>query len=295
MTDPQPGIPFLGSAARSAGGVTAYALRTGSQRLFPNVYASAESPVAPEERVRAAVLWAPPGAVAGGLSAALLHGERWYAPAEAGCRLDVYTVGTPRVPEGIRLRRLRRPLPPEQTTVIKGIRATSLARTAIDMARWDDDDERAIAKIDAVCNRSRTDVSVVRALAFELTGLHGLQRVRHLLRSCDRRADSPPETRLRLLIARVGLPAPDLQLVIRNEYGVRIAKADLAYEHEKVAIFYDGAVHRNKSTWEYDARVNAELAELGWQVIRVTGQMLRNPSAVLRQIGTALARGRPMR
>lgn len=292
MSNPEPGIPFLGSAARSAGHVSEYGLRAGSQRVFPNVYVSAEAPVSPEGRVRAAVLWAPPDGLACGLAAALLHGERWYAPEGVGRQLDIYTLATPRAPAGIRLRRLRRPLPLAQTTVINGIRATSVARTAIDVARWEDDDDRAIAKVDAVCNRSRTDVSVVRALAFDLSGMHGLQRVRRLLRSCDGRADSPPETKLRLLIARSGLPDPEPQLVIYNEYGVRIAKADLAYEHDKVAIFYDGSGHRSKSTWEYDARVNAELAELGWQVIRVTGQMLRNPAAVLRQIAAALQRGR---
>lgn len=288
----EPGIPFLGSVARADGRVTAYGLRARGLRLFPDVYASAESPVAPAELVRAAVLWAPPDGLACGMAAALLHGERWYAAEVVGRQLDVYTTGTPRAPAGIRLRRLRQPLPPEQTIVLHGVRTTSAARTAIDVARWDADDDRAIAKIDAVCNRSRTAVDTVRALAFDLRGAHGLQRVRRLLRSCDGRADSPPETRLRLLIGRSELPDPDLQLVIRNEFGVRIAKADLAYEREKVAIFYDGAGHRDKSTWEHDARVNAELAELGWAVIRVTGQMLRNPAVVLRQIAAALGRGR---
>ncbi|MFN3340165.1 MAG: endonuclease domain-containing protein [Dietzia sp.] len=169
---------------------------------------------------------------------------------------------------------------------------TSAARTAIDVARWEDDDETAIAKIDSVCNRSRIDVCEVGALATDLRGLHGLQRVRRLLQWCDQRADSPPETRLRLLIVRSELPDPIPQVEIYNEYGAKVATADLAYEIEKVAIFYDGDIHRGRSTWEYDARVNAELPELGWQVVRVTGPMLRNPRAVLRQIGAALERGR---
>ncbi|MDX2357979.1 hypothetical protein [Dietzia sp. PP-33] len=275
--------------------MTGHRLRSAHHRLFPGVYLARDGPIEPESLVRGAALWAPPGAVLGGLAAALLHRERWYAPAAVAREIDIYTVGTPPAPDRVRLRRLRRALPAEQVVTIRGLTVTSAARTAIDAARWEDDDEVAFAKIDAVCNRSRTDVCEVRTLATELRALHGLQRVRDLLRWCDRRADSPPETRLRLVIARSDLPDPVPQVRIVNEYGAKIATADLAYEIEKVAIFYDGDIHRGRSTWEYDARVNAELAELGWQVVRVTGPMLRSTRTVLRQIGAALERGRERR
>ncbi|MEH6382480.1 MAG: hypothetical protein V7768_12335 [Dietzia cercidiphylli] len=204
----------------------------------------------------------------GGLAAALIHRERWYAPAAVEREVDIYAVGTAPAPGRVRLRRLRRALPAGQVEAIGGLRVTSAARTAIDVARWEVNDDTAIAKIDAVCNRSRIAVSEVSALARGLRGLHGLQRVRSLLRWCDQRADSPPETRLRLLIVRSDLPDPTPQVEIHNEYGVKVATADLAYEVGKVAVFYDGDVHRGRSTWEYDARVNAELSELGWQVVR---------------------------
>lgn len=219
-----------------------------------------------------------------------MHGERWYAPESA--TVDVYAVGTPHAPPGVRVRRLERALPADQVVRVDGMPLTTVARTAIDVARWENDDDSAIAKIDAICNRSRTDMSVVRAAAGELGRLHGLPRVRELLRWCDRRADSPPETRLRLLIVRAGLPVPTPQLEIVNEYGAKVATADLGYEKQKVAIFYDSELHRRKHSWEYDAWANAELAELGWTVIRVTAQMLRNPLVVLRQIEAALSRGR---
>lgn len=289
---PESAEPLLGSAALSAGHLSAHRLRSGHRRLFPDVYLARDAPVVPDALVHGAVLWAPPGAVLGGLSAALLHRERWFAPAAVMQEIDVYMLGTPPTPDRVRLRRLRLALPVEQVCTIRGLPVTSPARTAIDVARWEDDDETAIAKIDAVCNRSRTDIGEVGALATNLRGMHGLRRVRELLQWCDRRADSPPETRLRLLIARSDLPDPIPQVEIYNEYGAKVATADLAYEREKVAIFYDGDVHRGRSTWEHDARVNAELAELGWQGVRVTGPMLRNPRTVLRQIGAALERGR---
>ncbi|MBB1025641.1 MULTISPECIES: endonuclease domain-containing protein [unclassified Dietzia] len=287
-----PAEPFVGSAAVQAGRLTGHQLRSGHRRLFPDVYLAAGEPVTPDRLVRGAALWAPAGAVIGGLAAGLFHRERWYAPAAVGRGVDVYAVGTAPAPRGVRLRRLRRALPAGHVVTIGGLRVTSAARTAVDVARWEFDDDAAIAKIDAVCNRSRISVSEVSALAESVRGLHGLRRVRGLLHWCDPRADSPPETRLRLLLVRSDLPDPTPQVAIRNEYGARIATADLAYEAEMVAVFYDGEVHRGKDQWEYDARVNAELAELGWQVVRVTGSMLRNPRAVLRQARAALERGR---
>ena len=292
MTPNDPARPFIGSDALAAGRVTKHALRSTYRRIFPDVYTEASAPVDALTRVRAAALWAPPGSVVCGLAAAHLHGERWYSPESLVGEVDIYTVGPTHSPLGVRTRRLRNSLPSGQRDVRSGIACTSVARTAIDIARWEDDDERAIAKVDAVCNRARMDVSEVRALASTLSGLHGLRRVRDLLRECDHSADSPRETRLRLILNRSTLPNPIPQLVIYNEHGVRVTIADFGYPESRVAIFYDGEVHRRQSTWEHDARVNAELAELGWQVIRITAQMLRSPATVIRQIEAALCRGR---
>lgn len=284
--------PFLGSRALATGRLTSHQLRTRHQRLFPDVYADITSHAGPDMLVRAAALWAPEGTVVAGAAAALLHRERWYAPEESARAVDLYVPGTTRTPPGIRLRRVRDPLPAHQLVRIDGVTATSPARTAIDMARWEDDDDTAIAKVDAVCNRTHTKVIDVGKLAAELCGVNGLPRVRKILRSCDHRADSPPETRLRLLLCRSQLPNPTPQLEIVNEYGAKIATADLGYRVEKVAIFYDSELHRRREIWEYDAWANSELRELGWQDIRVTAQMLRNEAALLRKIGSALERGR---
>lgn len=285
-----PADPFRGSEAVSTGRLTAYRLRSTQRRIFPDVYADAAVPTTPHVLVRGAFLWAPAGSVIGGLGAALLHRERWYAAEAATREVDVYALGAPRSTNGIRIRKLTRALPPDHVVSIGGVRVTSVARTAVDVARWEDDDDTAIAKIDAVCNRGHTDVHEVITVAEQMKGLHGVRRVRALLRWCDERADSPRETRLRLMLLRAGLPAPTPQLKIYNEYGVKIATADLGYEQQRVAIFYDSEIHREKSNWEFDAWVNAQLAELGWLPVRVTAQMMRTPPTLIRQIRAALTR-----
>lgn len=286
-----PGSPFRGSDAIAAGRITEYQLRTRCRRLFPDVYVDETCVVTPEIAVRAATLWAPPGSVIGGPGAALLHRERWYAPEAVIKRTDVYCPGTPRRAQGVRIRRQSREFLPDHLAEKRGILCTSAARTAVDVGRWEDDDDKAIAKIDAVCNRSTIKVDSLAATIDQMRGLHGVNRIRSLLRWCDERADSPPETRLRLMLVRAGLPAPTPQLVVRNEYGQKIATADLGYEKQKVAIFYDSELHRDRSTWEFDAWANAQMAELGWERFRVTGQMMRSSGTLMRQIGSAVMRG----
>ena len=145
-----PGVPFRGSEAIAAGLITEYQLRTRCRRLFPDVYVNATCVITPEVTVQAATLWAPPGSVIGGLGAALLHRERWYAPDAVGRSTDIYCDGAPRSARGVRIRRRARGLPPAQVVERQGILCTSAARTAVDVGRWEDDDDKAIAKIDAV-------------------------------------------------------------------------------------------------------------------------------------------------
>src|SRR5699024_8554964 len=114
VTLPKPGHPFVGSAAMSTGHLSAHRLRSAHRRLFPDVYVASGAPVEPITLLRGAARWAPPGSVLGGLAAALLHRESWYAPEAVARLIDVYAVGTPPAPAGVRLRRLRTPLPADQ-------------------------------------------------------------------------------------------------------------------------------------------------------------------------------------
>lgn len=287
--------PFLGSAAAASGRLTSHQLRTRYRRLFPDVYIEETCSVTPEVLVRAAALWAPAGSVLVDPGAALMHRERWYAKKSVLTEVDFCCTGTPRSTPGVRLRRHDREFPAGHLVWKEGIRMTSVARSAVDVARWETNDDVAIAKIDAVCNRGEIKVRELPPVLDQMDGLHGVGRVRALLRWCDERADSPPETRLRLMLIRAGLPKPTPQLKIFNEYGAKIATADLGYEKQKVAIFYDSELHREKSNWEFDNWVNAQLAELGWERFRVTAQMMRNPGTLLRQIGSAIVRRDPLR
>lgn len=105
----------------------------------------------------------------------------------------------------------------------------------------------------------------------------------------DPGAESPRETWLRLLIIRAGLPRPQTQIEVRNEYGAVIAVVDMGWEELKIAIEYEGDHHRtSRMQFNRDIRRMDELIELGWIVIRVTVE--DTPGSIVRRISAALAR-----
>lgn len=91
---------------------------------------------------------------------------------------------------------------------------------------------------------------------------------------------SPRETRLRLLLARNGLPAPDVNADIFDERGNFVAEIDLAYPRWKVAVEYDGRVHaEDERQFARDADRWAEIRAAGWDHVRVLNHHLRGDGA----------------
>jgi very-short-patch-repair endonuclease len=87
-------------------------------------------------------------------------------------------------------------------------------------------------------------------------------------------ADSRPETLLRLLITSVGLPEPELRHPIVVESG-RVLHPDLVFAQVKVALEYEGDVHRvDRGTWLNDIERREALELAGWRVVRVTSRDL---------------------
>jgi hypothetical protein len=68
---------------------------------------------------------------------------------------------------------------------------------------------------------------------------NGIVLARQAVALSDHRAESLPESRMRVLLVLDGLdPVP--QYWIEDAHGERIARADLAFPEHKVAVEYDG-------------------------------------------------------
>ena len=98
------------------------------------------------------------------------------------------------------------------------------------------------------------------------------------------------ETRLRLLLVLNGLPRPEVQVTLHDNRGRFIARPDLLYRAEGLALEYDGATHRD-SIAEDNRRQNRLLAA-GFRLLRfAAADLQRTPETVVALVRNELAYG----
>ena len=217
-----------------------------------------------------------PAGVLTGWSAASFYGV---AP-EYGARPELSVGPHGRARRGLVLRRYS--MPPDEVRVVRGVRVTSPLWTAFDLARFNSH----LIGVIAVAKFYRRDLSraALGRKLDALAGTWGVARARRVFADADTRAESPPESELRLILCASALPEPEPQVQIYSASCRRIATADFAYERERVALFYDGGPHLEREQRDWDSDVTASLAEEGWRSMRITAGMLRDPRTLLRRI-----------
>jgi hypothetical protein len=176
----------------------------------------------------------------------------------------------------------------DEICVIDGMRVTTPARTALDLACRLPIDP-AVAAIDALARATRLKMADVELLVERYRGRHGIRRARAALDLVDPGAESPRETWLRLLLIRAGFPRPQTQIPVYNEFGVLVAELDMGWEDIKVAAEYEGDHHRtNPTRFNKDIRRYEDVTELGWIDVRVT--VRDTEGSVIQRVGAARAR-----
>lgn len=275
--------PFLGSEAIADGVVTKRTLHSRYDMIHRDVYIPKGQQLTPVNRAVAAWLWSGRSAVVAGLSAAALHGSLWI---DADLPAELIRSDTSRDP-GILVHRNN--LTADEVCVLQGIAATTPARTAFDLSRVKGL-TLAVVRVDALANATALASSQVDELAARRPGARGIVQLRRVLDLMDGGAESPQETRTRLLLVRAGLPKPTTQVVVSDDYGVPFARIDMAYEDYLVGIEYDGPQHwTNPARRTADIEKYANLADRGWRIIRVNSELLRyRRSAIVRRVCDAL-------
>ncbi|MGY1752639.1 endonuclease domain-containing protein [Blastococcus sp. SYSU D01042] len=242
-------------------------------------------PLTHDLMARAVALVAPPEAVLAGLTAA-----SWWSMRGpfAGPDDPVELV----LPPGVRWNPgpgvLVRQAGSSDDVVTDGrLQYTGRTRTALDLIRRGHVDD-AVVLLDRLVHHRVAFLGDVRRAAVALPRSRGSAQARQVAALADGLAQSPPETRLRLLIHRSSLPTPVAQLEIRHDRRF-VARVDFAFPEQKLAVEYDGAWHGEPSQLGRDrARLNRLLAA-GWRVLFVTAADMRDPGAVLARIASALA------
>lgn len=278
MTD-----PFLGSEALAAGVLTPYELRSRYVAVHKDVYLPRDAELTAVLRAKACWLRSRRRGVLAGYSASALHGAKWIDSTRPAAIIDTnrHTVA------GVQAWEER--IDDDEVGVVDGIRLTTPARTALDLAR------RlplgvAVAAVDALAQAAELKMADVELLVDRYSGRRGMTAARAALALVDGGAQSPKETWLRLLLVRAGFPAVQTQIAVRNEWGWAEAYLDMGWEDIKVAIEYDGDQHRSDRRQYVKDIDRLEMLEqrYGWIVVRVIAE--HHPDDVIRRVREARAR-----
>lgn len=277
--------PFAGSEAVARGALLKSALRTQYTKLLRDVYVNRGTELTPQLRAQAGWLWSRRRGIIAGLSASAIHGAKWVDVA-----VPVEIIHTNRNPlPGLRVRSGR--IEEDEVTVVGGIPVTTPARTVLDLGCWYPTGQ-AVAAIDALVRATDLKAADVELLLQRYPGRRGIRQARTALGLVDAGAQSPKETWLRLLLMHAGLPRPQTQIVIDDEFGDAIAYLDMGWEEVKVAVEYDGDQHRSdRRQYSWDVRRLEMLERRGWIVIRVVAG--DQPADIIRRVRAALARRAP--
>ncbi|MGH3765243.1 MAG: endonuclease domain-containing protein [Pseudonocardiaceae bacterium] len=276
------GEPFRGSAAVDAGVLTPGKLR-GEQfrRIFRDVYVPAALPLTHEIRCQCAALVLPTDAVITGRSAATLRGvplARTEDPVEAVVGLETRVFRR----TGLDLRRCE--VRDDEAEAWSGIRLATRQRMAFDLL-LDRPLPDAVPDLDAALRGALVGREEMQRY---LTGRHdrGIVQARCALELADPRAESHPESQMRVYLVMDGL-RPEVQYRIYHR-GRFVGRADLALPEHRLAVEYDGMWHGVPLQVGRDRDRLNRLHAAGWDVVFITAQHLREPRRLIHTVRAAL-------
>ena len=229
----------------------------------------------------------PAGAAFSGQTAAWLHGldVEPCNPIEATVPPDAGVSGRAHIA-------LRRSVLNGDVVNARGMPATSVTRTIADLCATLTLVE-AVVIADAALHDRLTRLEELKSWAESNRRRHGIRTLRRLLDLVEPAAESPMESRLRMLLVLAGLPRPKAQVAIHDASDHFIGRVDLYYERHRLVIEYDGALHRDSLT--ADLRRQNRLLAAGIQLLRFTAaDVLGHPAAVVTQVRSFLRTPTPL-
>ena len=270
--------PFTLEDARGAGLERWHLEGASWRRIGPATYVWAGLPETSPLKLEAVRPRLPAAAAFSGMTAAWLHGldVEPCDPIEVTIPIEV---GVSRL-VGITIRRAS--LGRGDVTTVRGIRATSILRTLGDVCGRLSLIE-AVVFADIALHARLVSLDQLRSWAHSHAGRAGIQNLRRAIGLVEPAAESPMESRLRMLLILGGLPRPKAQVSIHDRTGQFVGRPDLYYESCRLGIEYDGTGHR--ASLVEDNRRQNRLLGAGVRLLRFTApDVLSNPDWVVGQV-----------
>lgn len=267
---------FLRSDALTRG-VTPGVLRgPGGQRVVPGVYLAASVELSEARRVSALLRVLPPHTALDSTSAL-----RWWG-VDVGPTTPYRFVTTSIYHSkraDVRVRRVTQ-LPDRRGSVAAPVAALVAAKTELGLLDL-------VVAGDWLVQAGRASLPDVQRALQQATG-RSCRRARRAGELVRARVESPRETRLRLMVVLTGLPEPECNVELGDEWCF-IGRVDLYLRAWNIALEYEGDHHRTDAkTYGDDLRRYEQLAAAGVLAIRVSKDHMRRPREVVRRVHAAL-------
>lgn len=282
--------PFRGSHAIAAEWLAPRQLRSALlTRLFRDVYLPRGLEITHELRCLGASLIAGKDAVLTGCSALTVRGFDLAAPND---RVEFVVPEASKfvAQRGLDVRRTE--VTAAESEPWQSIRIATPRRATLDLltnSRMRPSLPRTVGLLDILLRAGYVDG---RELAVLLADRHdnGIVRAREALALADPRAESIPESEVRVWLTRAGF-APSVQVVVCDRQGRFLGRLDLGYEEAQVAVEYDGDWHRDGDQPHLDHRRRSLMEAEGWEFVVVTKEMLYgDPDGMVGLVREALRR-----
>ncbi|WP_156392226.1 MULTISPECIES: hypothetical protein [unclassified Nocardioides] len=269
------GRPFTAAIARDLGisrEQLRWKVKCGAVRtLLYGVYVDASTPDSLDLRIEAAALVLPPHAVVADRCAAWLHDVDIldFEEHDVIPELDAVSRDGKRASARRGVFGGKRDLSGSEVMLLPGgVRVTTPLRTACDVAclygRY-----RAMATLDEFRRKHGISQLDLALMLPRFRGRRGVIQLRELIPLSTDRADSQPESWVRLMIHDEGLPMPEAQVdLVVPGWGP--ARVENAYAHLRIAVEYDGEkFHTLDGDRERDETRRAALEAAGWIILVV--------------------------
>lgn len=155
--------------------------------------------------------------------------------------------------------------------------------------------ESGVVAADAALASGLTTVTELDFWIDYLSGTPKITAARSVIKLADAQSESVGESRTRLLMHAIGLPAPVLQAEIQDA-GRLVGRVDFLFEEERVIVEFDGQMKYDGVDGQAAlAAVKARedhLRSLGYEVVRIVWKDLDQPTRVRALIEAGFARSR---
>jgi hypothetical protein len=282
--DFDPRQPFSRAEARAAGLTAEMLLSRRFHKICWDTYVAREVSITPLLRAKAVIRLVPSGSYVSHHTAAELWGA--VPPADGATHVTLPSACGRLVRQGVRSHYHRHPV---QITLRKGVPISTPEQTFLDLAAVGVGLVDLVVVADGLIKTGHTSPEQLSDAAAHWDG-RGCRLARRAAGLARKGVDSPQETRLRLLLVLAGLPEPRVNLIIRGRDGGWRRRYDLAYEHLRLLIEYDGRQHaEDTQQWLTDIFRRKELDQIRWRLVVITSEgIYREPLRTLERVRDAL-------